>query len=107
VADRPTLTRVLDWPFPHLGENLIVVHQRGAAGDFHNITWPGVIGMFQGIATGRFAASLNQAPMQRHRLTYAGDWVKNRRNVFRAGGLPPAHLLRKTFEEATDYAEAK
>ncbi len=104
---QPTITRVLDWPFPRLGENLIVVHQRGPAGDFHDITWPGIAGMFQGMATGRFAAALNQAPMQIHRLTYAGDWLRNRRDVFRSGGLPPAHLLRKAFEEAANYAEAR
>jgi hypothetical protein len=30
----PTMTRVLDWTFPELGENLIVAHQSGIAGDF-------------------------------------------------------------------------
>jgi hypothetical protein len=103
----PTLTRVLDWPFPQLGESVIVTHQKGAAGEFYNVTWPGLSGMFQGMAPGRFAATLNQAPMQRHRLTYAGDWIKNRREFFRSGGLPPAHLLRMAFEGAADYDEAK
>jgi hypothetical protein len=99
--------RVLDWMFPKLGEHIIVAHQDGSAGDFYNVTWPGVSGMFHGMAPRRFAASLNQAPMQRHRLTYIGDWVKNRQQVFKATGLPPAHLLRKVFEETQDYAEAK
>jgi hypothetical protein len=44
--------------------------------------------------------------MRRHRLTYIGDWVKNRMQVFEAAGLPPAHLLRQVFEEAQSYAEA-
>ncbi len=103
----PTLTRVLDWMFPKLGENLIVAHQSGAAGDFYNITWPGVSGMFQGLAPERFSASLNQAPMQCHGLTYFGDWLKNRKSVFQAGGLPPAHLLRRVFEEAKNYEDAR
>jgi hypothetical protein len=103
----PTLTRVLDWMFPKLGENIIVALQNGRAGDFYNVTWPGVSGMFHGMAPGRFSASLNQAPMQRHRLTYIGDWIKNRKLVFEATGLPPAHLLRKVFEEAKNYKEAK
>ena len=103
----PTLARVLDWVFPKLGENIIVAHQQGNAGDFYNATWPGVSGVFQAMAPGRFAASLNQAPMRRHRLTYVGDWVKNRRRVFQTTALPPAHLLRKAFEEAKDYAEAR
>ena len=103
----PMLTRVLDWVFPHLGEAIVVARQRGPAGEFHNVTWPGMTGMFHGLATGRFAASLNQAPMRRHRLTYAGDWLRNRRLVFRANALPPEHLLRQTFEQARDYEDAK
>ena len=99
----PTLTRVLDWMFPKLGENIIVAHQNGSAGDFYNVTWPGVSGMFHGMAPGRFSASLNQAPMQRHRLTYIGDWIKNRKKVFKQTSLPPAHLLRKVFETAQSY----
>ena len=102
----PTLTRVLDWRFPQLGENAMVVLQRGDAGDFYNVTWPGLSGMFQGVAPDRFAAALNQAPMQRHNLTYAGDWIRNRRKVFQLAGLPPAHLLRLAFERAADFHEA-
>jgi hypothetical protein len=108
IQDRgPLLARVLDWPFPHLGENVVVAHQRGDAGAFFNVTWPGISGMFQGIAPGRFAACINQAPMQRHRLTYAGDWAKNRRQMFRSGGLPPAHLLRHVFETEGDFEIAR
>jgi hypothetical protein len=104
--DGPTLTRVLDWLFPQLGENVVVALQSGSAGDYYNVTWPGLSGMFQGMAPGRFVASLNQAPMQRHKLSYAGDWIKNRREMFRSGGLPPAHLLRTAFERAADFHEA-
>lgn len=104
---KPTLTRVLDWMIPKLGENIVVALQNGRSGDFYNVTWPGVSGMFHGMAPGRFSASLNQAPMQRHRLTYIGDWIKNRKKVFEATGLPPAHLLRMIFEEAKNYEEAK
>ena len=103
----PTLTRVLDWTFPQLGERMVVAHQRGSAGDFYNVTWPGMSGMFQGLAPGRFAAALNQAPMQRHGLAFIGDWVRNRKRMFRATGLPPAHLLRHVFETAPDYATAR
>ena len=103
----PTLTRVLDWAFPQLGERMVIAHQRGNAGDFYNITWPGMSGMFQGLASGRFAAALNQAPMQRHGLAYIGDWVHNRKRMFRTTGLPPAHLLRRVFETAPDYATAR
>lgn len=105
--DGPTLARTLDWIFPKLGEHLIVAHQRGRAGDFYNVTWPGVSGVFQGMAPARFAAAINQAPMRRHRLTLLGDWIKNRRQVFSMKALPPAHLLREVFENALDYGEAK
>ena len=106
-GDGPTLTRVLDWPFPKLGEHIVVAHQSGKAGEFYNVTWPGVSGVFQGMAPGRFSASLNQAPMRRHGLTYPGNWLKNRTLVFRQSTLPPEHLLRQVFEEAANFEEAK
>lgn len=103
----PKLTRVLDWPFKALGENLMVAHQRGVAGDFYNITWPAVSGIFNAVAQGRFAAALNQAPMRRHHTGIALDWMRNRVHVYRNHALPPAHLLRKVFETASSYDEAK
>ena len=103
----PDLLRVLDWPFKGLGAGLFVLRQVAEAGDFYNITWPGVSGIFQGMAPQRFAASLNQAPMRRHGLTYLGDWLKNRGGVARENGLPPAHLLRQVFETAPNYQVAK
>jgi hypothetical protein len=105
--DGPTLRRVLDWPFPNLGTYMVVAHQSGAAGDFFNMTWPGLCGSFQGLAPGRFAAAINQAPMRRHRAGYAGDWLKNRIAVKRESGLPPAHLLRLVLETAPDFEGAK
>jgi hypothetical protein len=65
--------RLLDWGFPKLGENLVVAHQSGPAGDFHNITWPGIAGIYQAVARGRFAAAINQAPMRRHGPGLATD----------------------------------
>lgn len=103
----PTLARILDWPFPALGENMVVALQEGSAGEFHNITWPGVAGMFNGVAKGRFAAALNQAPMRRYKTGILIDWVRNRFKFHQQKGLPPAHLLRKAFEEARSYEEAK
>jgi hypothetical protein len=103
----PRLLRVLDWPFLGLGKHTIVAHQRGSGGDFHNVTWPGTSGVFSAMARGRFAAALNQAPMRRHKGGMLRDWFSNRLHAGRATGLPPAHLLRKTCEEAPDYAAAK
>ena len=101
------LVRVLDWPFPALGENIVVAHQHGPAGDFHNVTWPGVSGIYNAVAAGRFSAALNQAPMRRHKFGMVLDWLRNRHLVNKERGLPPAHLLRKTFETAANYEEAK
>lgn len=105
--DTITMLRVLDWPFPALGKEVMVVLQEGRGGSFYNITWPGMSGVFTAMAPGRFSASLNQAPMRKHRLTKAGDWVKNRRLAGRENGLPPAHLLRQVMEQADTYHTAK
>jgi hypothetical protein len=105
--DGMALRRVLDWPFPTLGENVIVAHQSGAAGDFYNITWSGLSGMFQGMAPGRFAAAINQAPMRQHGNRFVGDWIRNRFIARRTHDLPPAHVLRHVFETAGSYAEAR
>jgi hypothetical protein len=107
IDGSPHLNRVLDWAFPALGEHLVVALQSGAAGDFYNITWPGLTGSFQALAPGRFAAAINQAPMRRHNAGYIGDWLNNRIETKRQRGLPPAHLLRHVFETAPDYTAAK
>ncbi|MEI9990506.1 MAG: hypothetical protein WDM86_10740 [Rhizomicrobium sp.] len=105
--DGPVMRRVLDWPFPDLGTSMVVAHQSGRAGDFYNITWPGLSGSFQGLAPGRFAAAINQAPMRKRNAGYAGDWVRNRVRVRGETGMPPAHLLRLVLESAADYGAAK
>jgi hypothetical protein len=103
----PVMRRVLDWPFPDLGASMMVALQSGPAGEFYNITWPGLSGSFQGFAPGRFAAAINQAPMRMHKRGYAGDWLKNRIVARDETGMPPAHLLRRVFEITADYAAAK
>ncbi len=107
TKEGPQLLRVLDWPFRKLGEHLIVAHQKGVSGDFHNVTWPAVSGVYSAMAEGRFAVALNQAPMRRHNSGIWLDWLKNRILANKARGLPPAHLLRKVCETASDYAHAK
>ena len=66
--DGPVLRRTLDWPFPGLGRLVEVTRQRGAAGEFLSVTWPGFAGVLTAVAPGRFAASINQAPMHVGRL---------------------------------------
>lgn len=102
-----SLVRVLDWPFPGLGKYMVVALQSGKAGNFYNVTWPGMVGMFSGMAPGRFSAAINQAPMRMHGLGFAGDWLKNRAMLRGQKNIPPAHLLRQVFETAKNYDEAK
>ena len=101
------LMRVLDWPFPKLGKNVMVVLQSGMVGDFYNVTWSGITGVFNALAPNRFCAALNLAPLRRHGGNIVSDWLKNRKIAREQTGLPPSHLLRQVFEIAKDYADAK
>ncbi len=102
-----SMLRILDWPFPKLGKYVMVVLQNGKAGDFYNITWPGISGIFNAMAPMRFCAALNLAPMRRSSSNIIFDWLKNRKTAISQTGLPPAHLLRIVFEQAADYNTAK
>ena len=106
-GDVALLRRVLDWPIPALGEHLVVAHQKGPAGDFFNVTWPGYSGVLQAVAPCRFAAAINQAPMRQRGAGLAGDWLLGRIAAGRNFALPPAHLLRRAFETAADYTAAR
>ena len=101
------LLRTLDWPLDGLGRTLMVARQRGAVGDFYNISWPGFSGITTALAPGRFGAALNQPPARSTYPLMAIDWVVNRVGVWRHRGLPPTHLLRRVFDQCRDYAEAK
>ena len=101
------MLRVLDWRQPGLGRALVVAWQRGPAGDFANLTWPGFVGVVTAMAPGRFAVALNQPPMLSWNLTPPGDWLIGRIKVWRSRDLPPAHLLRRVCESCASYDEAR
>lgn len=101
------LMRVLDWPFHGLGREVVAARRSSPAGEWLDLTWPGAVGVIQATAPGRFAAAINQAPMTTTGLPLAFDWLANRRRVWRSTALPPPHLLRRVFEQARTYAEAK
>ncbi len=101
------LVRVLDWRLPGLGRNLLAARRQGPAGPWIDLTWPGFVGAIQGLAPGRFAAALNQAPLRRLTWLWPLDWALARRDVWRRDALPPAHLLRRVFDTARDYTEAR
>jgi len=101
------LLRVLDWRQAGLGRNLVVAWQRGPAGDFANITWPGFVGVVTAMAPGRFAAAIKQPPMMSWGLTRPVDWAIGRARVWQSRALPPVHLLRRAFETCANYDAAK
>ena len=108
--DGPVLRRTLDWPFPGLGRLVEIVHQRGPAGDFLNVTWPGFAGVLTAVAPGRFAASINQAPMRRRTTAGWLLWLDYAMNAlaafFSSGRPPPEHSLRIAFETCATFDEA-
>lgn len=110
AAGKPMLARVLDWPFPRLGELAGIVHCQSSAGAWTNITWPGCVGVLQANAPGRFAASVNQAPRRSFGLgRYLGlvaGWLYGRKHWLTTQGVPPLLLLRQVMETAPDYAAA-
>jgi hypothetical protein len=101
------LARTLDWRLEGLGRNVAVARLNGPAGPWAAVTWPGFAGVITGLAKGRFAAAINQAPLSRTSLPYAGDWMRVRLALWKSSALPPAHLLRQAFETCRDYGEAQ
>ncbi len=104
----PLLARVLDWPTPGLGRWATAIRVRGcAAGPWACLGWPGFIGVLQGVAPGRFAAALNQAPLPARTGVRALDWAANAAATWARPRLSPSHLLRRVFETAPDAATAE
>src|SRR5262249_53450256 len=106
----PWLARTLDWPFPGLGRNLQIARMRGPAGSFDNVSWPGYVGALTAMAPGRFAASINQAPLKRrtrHPKLRPYDMARNAMVTWRIRDIPPDHLLRQVFETCNDFGEAR
>jgi len=108
--DAPWLVRTLDWPFPGLGRHVEIVRMAGGAGEYYSVTWPGFVGVLTGMAPGRFAASINQAPLWRrteHPWLRPLDIMANALATWPVRHMPPDQLLRETFEICPDYASAK
>ena len=108
--DAPWLVRTLDWPFPGLGRHVEIVRMAGRAGEYYSVTWPGFVGVLTGMAPGRFAASINQAPLWRrteHPWLRPLDIAANALATWPLRHMPPDQLLRETFETCHDYASAR
>ncbi|WP_147306386.1 hypothetical protein [Methylovirgula sp. 4M-Z18] len=101
------LLRTLDWPYDGLGRLVEVVRQMGPAGEFLNVTWPGAVGVLTGMAPGRFAASINQAPArgkEEDKWTAAHNTLQTFEH---SDAWPAMHLLRHVFEAAATFEQAK
>ena len=101
------LVRVLDWKTPGLGRNVVAARVKGRAGRYVTLTWPGYTGVLTAMASGRFSAALNQAPMRKAVGFFYLDWAANRRRVWSMPHPTPAHLLRSVMDEAKTYSDAK
>lgn len=108
--DVPWLARTLDWPFPGLGRHVEVAHMASAAGEYYSVAWPGFVGVLTGMAPGRFAASINQAPMYRRTerpWLRPLDMMANAAATWPVRHMPPDQMLRYVFETAPDFASAR
>ena len=102
------LLRTLDWSFNGLGRSIEAIRQRGEAGEFLNLTWPGAVGVLSALAPGRFAATINQAPARNGAAegmiaTLLGQGTR----FLSTSAMPSMHLLREVFEKARDFDEAR
>jgi hypothetical protein len=80
------------------------------AGEFLSATWPGYAGTLTAMATGRFAAAMNQGPLYRrtrHPWLRLFDFTANAVATWRLRSAPPDHLLREVFETCSTYSEAR
>ncbi|MGE5201954.1 MAG: hypothetical protein ACM3O6_07790, partial [Acidobacteriota bacterium] len=105
--DGVRMLRVLDWGLAGIGRHVVIARRETPAGVFYNPTWPGYAGVITGMAPGRFAAAINQAP----RVPVLGisgidDGITRLRMLAACGRVPASHLLRRVFESAPDYDAA-
>jgi len=106
----PWLVRTLDWPFPGLGRHVEIAHMAGPAGEFYSVTWPGFVGALTGMAPGRFAACVNQAPLWRrtsHPWLRPYDMAANALKTWSLPHMPPDQLLRQVLETCATFDAAR
>lgn len=106
AAVGPQMMRVLDWRFDGMGREIVVAKHSSTAGPWLNVTWPGFVGALTGLAPGRFAAALNQAPLRRRTYILPVDWLIDRIKVNRSRAMPATHLLRLAFETCRNFNQA-
>lgn len=100
------LYRSLDWPIKGMGDKLVVAKHQGRAGEYWNIAYPGFAGVLNGVAAGRFAAAINAAPIPDSGHGVIIDTILSKRKNFQQSYIPAPFLLRKVFEECSNYQQA-
>jgi hypothetical protein len=100
------LLRVLDWNVNGLGRYVVAARIDGASGPWISLTWPGFTGVLQAMAPKRFAAAINQPSIKKRTGLIGVDSLFSKLEVWRSANIQPIHLLRRTFEEATDFDAA-
>jgi hypothetical protein len=109
APDKPgnRMIRVLDWGLPGIGKHLVIGRHDSDHGPYLNISWPGYAGILTAMAPGRFSAAINQAPRQSPvGLRWLDEAIVHLAMYRAPGTIPAAHLLRRVFEEAADFAAA-
>ena len=101
------LIRVLDWRTQGLGRHVMAARVAGAAGAYIALTWAGYTGVIQGMAPGRFAGALNQAPMRFTAGLMPIDWAIGQAKLWQTPHPTAAHVMRHAFDHASTYADAK
>src|SRR5262245_22773470 len=109
AADAKTarLLRVLDWSVNGLGRYVVAARIKNALGPWVSLTWPGFTGVLQAMAPGRFAAAMNQPSARKRTGATTIDRLLSKREIWRSKYLQPVHLLRRVFEEAASFADAR
>ncbi|WP_435641610.1 carcinine hydrolase/isopenicillin-N N-acyltransferase family protein [Micavibrio aeruginosavorus] len=104
--DGVRMFRAMDWPLDGLGDHLVLARQVGPAGIYWAMTYPGFVGVLQGMAPKRFTLAINQAPNPDRGLGHAGNWLSAKIAMNRSNGLPPPFLLRRVFEHCATFNDA-
>ena len=99
------LLHTMDWSLTGLGRMIVAARRDSEHGSWVNITWPGYVGSLQGIAPGRFAAVINQAPTGTSKQPWI-NWVTSKLKWQNQKDMPPSFLLRRAFEECKDFDSA-
>lgn len=93
--------RNMDWNLPTDMRNLTIVadFQRNNRTVYKAATYVGFVGVFTGMAPGRYSVSVNERDI-------GGDPIVNALNALLNGAQSVTHVLRNLFEQAYNYQDA-